>query len=162
MRPCVSSSVVIGHASFSRMRRHTFGMVYCHVLPVMRDTIETPVLRSPTAWVDCPHKAVVRIYFGAVRGAYSRVNGDFPVRLWCAARIFGRVLRTTCLVNCPPPAQCRAAPRAPLPLVTPQCHLGFLLKMSNQEPSFYVNQSKHEHQINLRIKNSPSIYLKVS
>jgi hypothetical protein len=36
------------------------------------------------------------------------------------------------------------------------------LKRPNQEPSFYVNQSKHEHQINLRIKNSPSIYLKVS
>ena len=36
------------------------------------------------------------------------------------------------------------------------------LKMPNQEPLFYVNQSKHEHQINLRIKNSPSIYLKVS
>jgi hypothetical protein len=46
--------------------------------------------------------------------------------------------------------------------VTPQCHLGFLLKMPNQETSSYVNQSKHEHQINLRIKNSPSIYLKVS
>jgi hypothetical protein len=36
------------------------------------------------------------------------------------------------------------------------------LKMPNQEPSFYVNQSKHEHQINLRVKNPPSIYLKVS
>jgi hypothetical protein len=36
------------------------------------------------------------------------------------------------------------------------------LKMPNQEPLFYVNQSKHEHQINLRIKNSPSMYLKVS
>jgi ribonuclease HI len=36
------------------------------------------------------------------------------------------------------------------------------LKMPNQEPSFYVNQSKHEHQINLRAKNPPSIYLKVS
>jgi hypothetical protein len=28
------------------------------------------------------------------------------------------------------------------------------LKMPNQEPSFYVSQSKHEHQINLRMKNS--------
>jgi hypothetical protein len=46
--------------------------------------------------------------------------------------------------------------------MTPQCHLGFLLQMPNQEPSFYVNQSKHEHQINLGIKNSPSIYLEVS
>jgi hypothetical protein len=46
--------------------------------------------------------------------------------------------------------------------VTPQCHLGFLLQMPNQEPLFYVNQSKHEHHINLGIKNSPSIYLKVS
>jgi hypothetical protein len=49
-----------------------------------------------------------------------------------------------------------------VPNVTPQCHLGFLLQMPNQEPLFYVNQSKHEHQINLGIKNSPSIYLKVS
>jgi hypothetical protein len=46
--------------------------------------------------------------------------------------------------------------------VTPQCHPGFLLQMPNPEPLFYVNQSKHEHQINLGIKNSPSIYLKVS
>ena len=38
--------------------------------------------------------------------------------------------------------------------VTPQCHLGFLLKMPNQEPSSYVNKSKHEHQINLRMKIS--------
>jgi hypothetical protein len=36
------------------------------------------------------------------------------------------------------------------------------LKMPNQEPSFYVNQSKHEHQIDLRMKNPPNIYLKVS
>jgi hypothetical protein len=36
------------------------------------------------------------------------------------------------------------------------------LKMPNQEPSFYVNQIKHEHQIDLRMKNPPSIYLKVS
>jgi hypothetical protein len=36
------------------------------------------------------------------------------------------------------------------------------LKMPNQEPLFYVNQSKHEHQFNLGIKNSPSICLKVS
>jgi hypothetical protein len=33
------------------------------------------------------------------------------------------------------------------------------LKMPNQEPSFYVNQIKHEHQIDLRMKNPPSIYL---
>jgi hypothetical protein len=36
------------------------------------------------------------------------------------------------------------------------------LKMPNQEPSFYVDQIKHEHQIDLRVKNPPSIYLKVS
>jgi hypothetical protein len=36
------------------------------------------------------------------------------------------------------------------------------LKMPNPEPSFYVNQIKHEHQIDLRVKNPPSIYLKVS
>jgi hypothetical protein len=36
------------------------------------------------------------------------------------------------------------------------------LKMPNQEPSFYVNQIKHEHQIDLRMKNPPSLYLKVS
>jgi hypothetical protein len=34
--------------------------------------------------------------------------------------------------------------------------------MPNQEPPFYENQSKHEHQINLRIKISPSIYLEMS
>jgi hypothetical protein len=34
------------------------------------------------------------------------------------------------------------------------------LKVPNQEPSFYVNQIKHEHQIDLRMKNPPSIYLK--
>jgi hypothetical protein len=36
------------------------------------------------------------------------------------------------------------------------------LKVPNQEPSFYVNQSKHEHQIDLRMKNPPSLYLKLS
>jgi hypothetical protein len=36
------------------------------------------------------------------------------------------------------------------------------LKMPNQEPPFYENQSKHEHQINLRMKISLSIYLEVS
>jgi hypothetical protein len=36
------------------------------------------------------------------------------------------------------------------------------LKMPNQEPPFYENQSKLEHQINLRMKISPSIYLEVS
>jgi hypothetical protein len=29
-----------------------------------------------------------------------------------------------------------------------------------QEPSFYVNQIEHEHQINLRIKDLLSVYLK--
>jgi hypothetical protein len=36
------------------------------------------------------------------------------------------------------------------------------LKMLTQEPSFYVNQIEHEHQIDLRMKNPPSLYLKVS
>jgi hypothetical protein len=36
------------------------------------------------------------------------------------------------------------------------------LKVLNQEPSFYVNQIEHEHQIDLRMKNPPSLYLKVS
>jgi hypothetical protein len=36
------------------------------------------------------------------------------------------------------------------------------LKVPNQEPSFYVNQIEHEHQIDLRMKNPPSLYLKVS
>jgi hypothetical protein len=31
-----------------------------------------------------------------------------------------------------------------------------------QEPSFYVNQIKHEHQIDLRIKDLLSLYLKAS
>jgi hypothetical protein len=31
-----------------------------------------------------------------------------------------------------------------------------------QEPSFYVNQIEHEHQIDLRINDPPSLYLKVS
>jgi hypothetical protein len=35
------------------------------------------------------------------------------------------------------------------------------LKMLTQEPSFYVNQLEHEHQIHLRINDTPSI-LKVS
>jgi hypothetical protein len=34
--------------------------------------------------------------------------------------------------------------------------------MLTQEPSFYVNQLEHEHQIHLRINDIPSIYLKVS
>jgi hypothetical protein len=36
------------------------------------------------------------------------------------------------------------------------------LKMLTQEPSIYVNQIEHEHQIDLRVKNPPSLYLKVS
>ena len=36
------------------------------------------------------------------------------------------------------------------------------LKRLTQEPSFYVNQIEHEHQIDLRVKNPPSLYLKVS
>jgi hypothetical protein len=36
------------------------------------------------------------------------------------------------------------------------------LKMLTQKPSFYVNQLEHEHQIHLRINDTPSIYLKVS
>jgi hypothetical protein len=36
------------------------------------------------------------------------------------------------------------------------------LKVLNQEPSFYVNQIEHEHQIDLRMKNPPGLYLKVS
>jgi hypothetical protein len=32
--------------------------------------------------------------------------------------------------------------------------------MLTQEPSFYVNQIEHEHQIDLRVKNPPSLYLK--
>jgi hypothetical protein len=36
------------------------------------------------------------------------------------------------------------------------------LKVPNQESSFYVNQIEHEHQIDLRMKNPPSLYLKVS
>jgi hypothetical protein len=34
------------------------------------------------------------------------------------------------------------------------------LKMPNQEPSFYVNQSKHEHQINLSKKEFTKHILK--
>ena len=44
--------------------------------------------------------------------------------------------------------------------MTPQCHLGFLLQMPNQEPLFHVNQSKHEHQINLRDKEFTKYILK--
>jgi hypothetical protein len=36
------------------------------------------------------------------------------------------------------------------------------LKVPNQESSIYVNQIEHEHQIDLRMKNPPSLYLKVS
>jgi hypothetical protein len=36
------------------------------------------------------------------------------------------------------------------------------LKVLNQEPSFYVNQIEHEHQIDLRMKNPSGLYLKVS
>jgi hypothetical protein len=39
--------------------------------------------------------------------------------------------------------------------VTPQCHLGFLSVLT-QELTFHVSQIKHEHQINLRIKDLPS------
>jgi hypothetical protein len=46
------------------------------------------------------------------------------------------------------------------PSVTPQCHLGFLLKKPNQEPLFCVNQSKHEHQNNLSKKEYTKYMLK--
>jgi hypothetical protein len=46
-----------------------------------------------------------------------------------------------------------------LVLVTPQCHLGFLSVLT-QELTFHVRQIKHEHQINLRIKDLPSVCLK--
>jgi hypothetical protein len=43
--------------------------------------------------------------------------------------------------------------------VTPQCHLG-LFSVLTQEPSFHVSQIEHKHQINVRIKDPLSLYLK--
>jgi hypothetical protein len=44
-------------------------------------------------------------------------------------------------------------------VVTPQCHSGFS-QMPNQEPSFYVNQSKHEQQNKLSEKEFTKYILK--
>jgi hypothetical protein len=46
-------------------------------------------------------------------------------------------------------------------IVTPQCHRGFLSVLT-QESTFHVSQIKHEHQIDLRIKDPLSLYLKES
>jgi hypothetical protein len=45
--------------------------------------------------------------------------------------------------------------------VTPQCHLGFFSVLA-QVPSFHVSQLSMKHQINLRIKDPLSLYLKES
>jgi hypothetical protein len=48
-----------------------------------------------------------------------------------------------------------------LMIVTPQCHPGFLSVLT-QGSTFHVSQIKHEHQIDLRIKDPQSLYLKAS
>jgi hypothetical protein len=63
------------------MHRHTPDMVHCPILPGMRVTVETPVLKSPMARVDWPHKAD-GIHHGSYAMVYGRVDRDLsaPIR----------------------------------------------------------------------------------
>jgi hypothetical protein len=123
---------------------------YRTVEPLQRDL--APLRRAPArcrAPRSPPHRLWALTFTSGAWSSYATLplTNALPAGNIYPSSHLAKSLPTSCSAATPLPCDTPVSPRVSL-------------KMPNQEPLFHVNQSKHEHQINLSKKESTKYTLK--